>query len=178
MDHSLEIEKSNTINESFDIMRKYLLRLTNKDDESNIAINETSLRFYKADTGYADAVVDAFESFITFNVNVQLNYKKTILHEFTHILTESILDDAIWKKGGHSLEFAIVYYSLEYKYFKTDIHISSYDIKDDQAYANIYINPSMFNSFIQSIKWASIEELKSIAKVKAQEIRDRLLKMT
>ncbi len=178
MDHSLEIDTSNTINESFDIMRKYLLRLTNKDDESNIAINETSLSFYRADNGYAHAIVDAFESFITFNVNARLTHKKAILHEFTHILTESILDDAIWKKGGHSLEFAIVYYCLEYKYFKSDIHISSYDIKDDQAYANIYINPSMFNSFIQSIRWASIEDLKSIAKVKAQEIRDRLLKMT
>lgn len=149
---------------------KFRLSVSSINGELSQKIDEILCSFHYESgeySAYADTESDAI-SFNLFSV-LERSHALTISHEFAHFVT-------FWAYGklGHTLEFAIITYCLDFKFNgKTETFFRSYDIHQDKSYPYLSINPSQFDDFIKSIEWETLEELADKAKFLSEKIRKK-----
>lgn len=133
-------------------------------------LDDIKLSFVMEEEKRAIAWANSQKHEITFNL--PRYFKPKVLRVATHEVAHIICDKYIKYSLGHSLEFAIITYCLDYK---LDIckqnFLMSYDIHEDIAYNFLRINPCEFDAIIRCISWNSIRELAEKAKLVAEKIR-------
>jgi len=115
---------------------------------------------------------------ITFIINnlIGKNGIRTIIHEYAHHIAYSFCE-----ANKHTLEFAIISYCLENRFFGESgrsEYFRSYDIHEDKAYHFISINSSEFDSIIKNIRFDSLRELSAKAEKLAEKIRKKSMPYT
>lgn len=140
------------------------------NQEDGKELDDTKLSFVMEEEKRAIAWANSSKNEITFNL--PRYFRPKILRVATHEIAHIICDKYVKPSLGHSLEFAIITYCLDYKLdiCKSNFLIS-YDIHEDIAYNFLRINPCEFDAIIRCISWNSIRELAEKAKLVAEKIR-------
>lgn len=110
------------------------------------------------------------EDSITFNIAAlkKPEIRATIVHEIAHLICGKYIN----RNLGHSLEFAIICYCLQYKRgIKDKSFYRSYDTEEDISNGNFIINPMQFDANIRCLNWNSIRELVEKSMRFANDIR-------
>lgn len=171
-------ELSNIVNEDFLKIKDLMLKEKSFIRGDEDFINSLVLCF--TDNEKENTLASAFrkEQFKQRITQVNLakykSLKLTIIHEIAH----HILNKYCFKYYGHTLEFAIVCYCLQWKLLcnEDDIYetfLRAYDIHEDTAYPLLNINVCQFDSMIKSLKWFSLCDLAQKAEELADKIREK-----
>jgi hypothetical protein len=162
------------IEHEFNVVKSGLERLIGNNASFATRLEAMAVSFEKWDFNRGayfrkEDYTDKQSEEITINLHsgIKSRYKYMCIHEFSHMIAWNYI--SVYE---HTLEFAIISYCLEIKLFgDKGSFFRAYDIAEDRAYSELFINPCKFDEVIRSIRFDTLDELTEKAMLIATKIR-------